>query len=246
MTIRVVLFDLDDTLFQHREAVDDAVRATLAALERTTGATDVEEQARWRDLEEHHYNRYLDGELDYQGQRRARVHAFLEPYGTRLDDAAADAWFEAWVARYRTSFRLHEDAVPCLDALERAVPGVRFGVITNGDLAFQTAKLEALGIAARMDHVVTSGELGVAKPDRRIFAEAVRRFGVRPGEAAYVGDRLRTDAIGAAAAGLQGIWLDRARHSAPPAEAAEARSLGVVVLHGLDGLPAVLTCEEAA
>jgi putative hydrolase of the HAD superfamily len=246
MTIQVVLFDLDDTLFQHREAVGDAVLATLATLERTTGATDAEEQARWRDLEEHHYMRYLDGELDYQGQRRARVRAFLEPYGTRLDDPAADAWFEAWVAHYRSSFRLHEDAVPCLDALERAVPGVRFGVITNGDLAFQTAKLDALGIAARMDHVVTSGELGVAKPDRRIFAEAVGRFGVRPSEAAYVGDRLRTDAIGAAAAGLQGIWLDRTRHPAPPAEAAEARSLGVAVLHGLDGLPAVLTCEEAA
>jgi putative hydrolase of the HAD superfamily len=244
---RVVLFDLDDCLFAHREAVDDAVLATLAAMERDEDAPPAaEEQARWRELEEHHYHRYLSGELDYQGQRRARVRAFLEPYGAEVGDSTAEAWFEQWVQRYRAAFRLHHDALPCLDALERAVRGVRFGVITNGDLAFQTAKLEALGIEQRFAHVITSGELGVAKPDPRIFAAAAERFGVAPEDCAYVGDRLRTDAIGAASACMLGVWLDRGVVVADPADVAEARRLGVPTISGLAELPGLLTRTEAA
>jgi putative hydrolase of the HAD superfamily len=241
VSIGAVLFDLDDTLFQHREAVDDAVIATLEAMERAGDAPAVaEEQARWRELEEHHYNRYLAGELDYREQRRERVRAFLAPYGATLEDAAAEAWFEEWVQRYRSAFRLHDDAQPCLDALEQRIPGVRFGIITNGDLAFQTAKLEALGIEQRFAHLITSGELGVAKPDPRIFEIAAERFGLRPEECVYIGDRLGTDAIGAAKAGMTGVWLDRGRVAAQPADVAEARRLGVPVLNGLGELPGLL------
>ncbi len=240
-SIGVVLFDLDDTLFAHREAVDDAVIATLEAMERAGDPPAVaEEQARWRELEEHHYDRYLSGELDYRGQRRERVRAFLAPYGTAVEDDAAEAWFEEWVQRYRSAFRLHEDALPCLDALEQRIPGVRFGIITNGDLAFQTAKLEALGIEQRFAHLITSGELGVAKPDPRIFEVAAERFGVGTADCVYVGDRLRTDAIGATLAGLRGVWLDRGHVAAEPADLAEARRLGVPVLSGLGDLPGLL------
>jgi putative hydrolase of the HAD superfamily len=239
--IRVVLFDLDDTLFAHREAVDDAVIATLEAMERRDDASFVaEEQARWRELEEHHYSRYLAGELDYQGQRRARVRDFLADYGRSIEDAAAEAWFERWVQRYRAAFRLHADALPCLDALQQVLPDVRFGVITNGDLAFQTAKLEALGVEQRFAHVVTSGELGIAKPDPGIFQAAAERFGVGPDACAYVGDRIRTDAIGAATAGMTGVWLDRGTVEAAPGDLAEVRRLGVPVISGLGELPDLL------
>lgn len=247
MSHPVVLFDLDDTLFAHREAVDAGVLATLATMERDQAApAEAEELARWRELEEEHYHRYLSGELDYQGQRRARVHAFLAPYDVHLEDREAEAWFERYSERYRAAFRLHDDALPCLDALERAIPGVRFGIITNGDLAFQTAKLEALGIEQRFAHLITSGELGVAKPDARIFATAAERFGAQPAECAYVGDRLRTDAIGASRSGMTGVWLDRGLVAAEPADLAEARALGVHRISDLGALPGLLSTTEAA
>jgi putative hydrolase of the HAD superfamily len=72
MVISVVLFDLDDTLFAHRQAV----AAGIVAHTRTLGGTarDAEpEIARWHALEEQHYHRYLTGELDFFGQRRART-----------------------------------------------------------------------------------------------------------------------------------------------------------------------------
>lgn len=247
-SVAVVLFDLDDTLFAHREAVDDGVLATLTTMERDGSAPpEAEELARWRELEEHHYARYLSGELDYLGQRRARVRAFLAPYGVELHDRAAEAWFEQYSQRYRSAFRLHDDALPCLDVLEQRIPGVRFGIITNGDLAFQTAKLEALGIEQRFAHLITSGELGVAKPDARIFEVAAERFRVRIDECVHVGDRLRTDAIGATRTGMTGVWLDRGTVPADPADVAEAQHLGVPSISGLAELPGLLleTTEAA-
>ena len=66
-----------------------------------------------------------------------------------------------------------------------------------------------MGLDKRLEHVIASGSVGFAKPDARIFAHACELFDVAASQAVYVGDRLETDAVGAAAAGLTGLWLDR-------------------------------------
>ena len=239
----LVLFDLDDTLFAHREAVDAAAATTLRTLDAHLDTAAVSaEVARWTELEEHHYHRYLSGELDYLGQRRARARDFVAPYGIDLSaDAVAESWFIDYLQGYRDAWVLHDDAIPALDALAREIPGVRFGMITNGDLDFQMAKLDALALTARIEHVIASGEVGVTKPDARIFAIALNRFDVRATDAVYVGDRLRTDAIGAALAGMTGIWLNRRDVIPSDADAAEADALGVQIIHGLGELTPLLT-----
>lgn len=235
--IRVVLFDLDDTLFAHRRSVELAIATHRTALGLPTGDDDAE-HARWVELEERHYHRYLMGELDFLGQRRARARDFVAPFGHALDDAAADAWWDAYLLEYERSWALHDDVGGCLDALEGR--GIRVGLITNGDLAFQSGKVHALGLVDRVEHLVASGDVGVAKPDARIFQHACRLFGVAPADAVYVGDRLHTDAIGAAGAGLAGVWLDRA--GAADDDALEAASAaGVRVIRSLDALPALLS-----
>lgn len=230
--ISVVLFDLDDTLFAHRQAVD----AGIVAHARTLGgvAPDAEpEISRWRALEEQHYHRYLAGELDFLGQRRARVRGFVEPYGISLaDDPAADAWYDGYFAEYERAWKLHDDTLPCLDALA----GSRLGLITNGELSFQARKIEAMGIADRFEHIVASGSLGFVKPDPRIFAHACEEFGVSAQEALYIGDRLETDAVGAATAGLSGVWLDRGG-AASAGQLRAAAASGVRVITTLAELP---------
>lgn len=236
--ISVVLFDLDDTLFAHRRAVEVGVVAHLRTIGLLSPHTDAAaEAARWSALEEEHYTRYLHGELDYLGQRRARATDFLAPYGVEFDtDAAAEEWFETYLHEYRAAWTLHEDALPALRSLSR----FRLGIITNGVTHFQKPKLDALGITRFFDHVITSGDFGAAKPHPSIFLHACAVFGVEPAEAAYVGDRLHTDAIGAVGAGLTGVWLNR---NAPdePAAMAEASDAGVLVISTLDELSPRLT-----
>jgi putative hydrolase of the HAD superfamily len=241
MNLSVVMFDLDDTLFAHAASVRAGVLAHRTAHGGKLAAADEQlEWERWHALEEEHYPRFLDGELGFHEQRRVRVRAFVEPYGIDLsDDATADAWFAAYFDRYREAWHLHDDAIPCLDALAEALPGVRFGIITNAEFEGQREKLQTLDALHRFEHVIASGEVGVAKPHSRIFEVAVATFGVTPAQAAYVGDRLETDALGAAGAGLTGVWVDRAG-LATAEELERAAAAGVFVVRGLDELVGVL------
>ncbi|TFD23085.1 HAD family hydrolase [Cryobacterium sp. TMS1-13-1] len=245
---QVVLFDLDDTLFEHRGAVAagillylDRIGGVFATGDRTA-ATSL-----WNALEEEHYHSYLSGALDFAGQRRARARDFAASFHISLTDDEADSWFDAYFLSYRSSWRLHDDALPCLDALANVLPGVRFGLITNGDPVFQGEKIRRVGLTERCEHVITSGALGVAKPDARIFQHACALFDVPVEAAVYVGDRLQTDAVGAAAAGLTGVWLDRAGASAAPvapADKIDASHRGILRIETLAELPRALSGQS--
>lgn len=253
--IEVVLFDLDDTLMAHTRAVDEAIALAQATAGGAFAADDpLAVQRRWAELEEVHYSRYLTGELTYLGQRVWRARDLLATYGIEVDDAEALAWFDRYLVGYRDAWRLFDDVLPALDALTR----VRVGIITNGDLAFQTDKLERIALWDRLDltavradgsiddparqgRVIASGELGVTKPDVRIFHAAARAFEVAPALCAYVGDRVRTDAVGAHDAGMLGIWLDRGRDRNPMTDHAEGDApADVPSIHSLSELPALL------
>lgn len=163
MTLRLVLLDLDDTLVDHRGAVADGITAHLAARGHLDASADGERDravALWVALEEEHYHRYLSGELDYQGQRRARVRGFLAAWGSAdaadladslaEDDAATDAWFGGYLAGYEASWCALPGAVEALDEIARRHPGVRFGVVTNGERSQQEPKIAAAGLTARL------------------------------------------------------------------------------------------------
>ena len=205
--MRLALFDLDDTLLDHRGAVSRGILRHVDTLDGFVVDDRERSVALWHELEDRHYHRYLAGELSFAGQRRARAIDFGSAHGVPLADAEADAWFDTYFESYRGAWTLFDDALPCLDRLTDA--GWRLGVITNGELDYQRVKLERTGLIDRFEHVVASGALGVAKPDPRIFGHACDLFGVDPADALYVGDRLLTDAVGAASAGLTGVWLNR-------------------------------------
>jgi putative hydrolase of the HAD superfamily len=237
----LVLFDLDDTLFAHREAVDAGIVAYAQSLGGQYLATEPSAAAElWHNLEEQHYHRYLAGEVGFEDQRRARAAEYAAQHGQTLGPEAAGGWFEGYFEHYVASWALHPDSLPCLDALIRRIPGVRLGLITNGELDFQLRKVEKVKLGARVEHVVASGELGYTKPDPRIFRHACSLFGVEPEHAVYVGDRFATDALGAANAGLTGVWIDRRGRGLSRDEQAQARAAEVIRIRSLDELPAAI------
>jgi len=232
----VVLFDLDDTLMAHREAVSEGIVRYMR--ERAYDGDERAAARRWHELEEEHYTAYLGGRLSFEDQRRARAAAFAREFGDELDDPAASEWFAEYFRHYRDSWVLHDDVLPALDTLAVSLPRVRFGIVTNGELEYQMAKIVRLALDGRVEHVVASAEVGIAKPEPGIFLHALERFArTAPfSAAAYVGDRLRTDAVGAARAGLVGVWLNRHAVRPPADEAAEAIEAGVLEIRGLDEL----------
>ena len=103
-------------------------------------------------------------------------------------------------------FAPFEDTVPSLEALRAR--GYRLGVITNlrADLA---PLIRRAGLADMLDFSVTSAQAGKEKPHPPIFQEALKRAAVPPDEVLHIGDQIRSDVVGARAAGMRAALLDR-------------------------------------
>ena len=85
--------------------------------------------------------------------------------------------------------------------------GYKLGIITNGSVEAQKAKLLESGLLARVDEALISEEEQLRKPDQRIFALAAERLGVTTAECVFVGDNPETDIGGAYNAGMKTVWF---------------------------------------
>jgi len=211
-----VFFDIDDTLVDH----STALRAAVIALHRSLGpGIKLQEfQAKWQAAHALHYSRFLKGEISYTESARARVRDVISD---GLSDEAADALFAKYLTDYESGWTLFPDVLPCLAQLR----AVSLGVISNGPAVEQKRKLSRLRIANYFQWVSVSEEIGIAKPDARIFQVACERAGVAPQEALYVGDQYELDACAALSAGLKSVWLNRRAAGRPGGDGQSIKSL---------------------
>lgn len=201
---RAVLFDLDDTLVDHRGAALRGLRVWLAGL----GLDDLLEDhvERWFALEALHYERCQRGEISFVEQRRARIRGFL-PEWDLADDDLADDTFAGFLACYRAAWSAFDDAAATLELVLAA--GLPVAILTNGDQRIQEEKVRRTGLATHGVPVFASSALPAAKPDPRAFHAACRSLGVAPETTLMVGDSVRHDIGGALGAGLAAVLVDR-------------------------------------
>jgi FMN phosphatase YigB (HAD superfamily) len=159
-----------------------------------------------------HFTTHLDLEGDWAGAWRHYLDAYIDacavPADLRdevhqhLDSEFADA--ALWVQPI-------PGAKEGLEAL--AATGVKLGIVSNADglIAQRLLELEILqvgpGLGVEVACVIDSGEVGVMKPDPRIFAIALDAMGVEPDRAWYIGDMPGFDVVGARRAGLRPFVL---------------------------------------
>lgn len=189
MLIRAVLLDLDDTLYAQDEWLSGAWREVAkaaaglsvdpAALESALVAVCAEGSGR---------GRIIDRAL-------ARIGASGAPVAPLLDA------FRSYAPR---SLTLYAGAREALSSLRRELP---IGLVTDGDVGIQRAKLRALGLSEAFDVVVLSDAIGRQwrKPHPAPFDAALATLDVAAEDAVYIGDRPDTDVAGAAAAGMRAI-----------------------------------------
>lgn len=82
-------------------------------------------------------------------------------------------------------------------------------LITNGPADMQRAAVAKVGIASYFKTVVVSADadVGVRKPNPKIFQIACERLGVEPKNVLMIGDNLEADVCGAEAFGMQALWV---------------------------------------
>ncbi|MEV6114237.1 HAD family hydrolase [Streptomyces sp. NPDC052109] len=233
MSIRAVVWDVDDTLFDYTSADREGMRAHLVAEGLLDGYTSAGQAlARWREITDLQWARFSAGEATFEGQRRDRVRIFL---GAELTDEEADAWFRRYLGHYEAAWSVFPDVLPALEALSASH---RHAVLSNSSIAVQEHKLRTLGLLDRFEAVLCAAELGVSKPEAGAFLAACEALGLPPHEVAYVGDHPEIDGRGAAEAGLLSVWIDRGT--------ASVRAVGEVVAHRiatLAELPALVRAD---
>jgi putative hydrolase of the HAD superfamily len=216
--IEAVLFDLDDTLLDGTAAAESGLRALLARCPAVSWEAAV---VAWDEAFAEHFPPYLRGEVTMAQSRAARIRAWAARLGIPVGAGSEPDWFGWYLAGYEAGWAGFGDVAGCLGALS----GLRLGVITNGDGEQQRAKLAALGLDGRFEAVIVSGEAGFAKPDARIFELAAASVGVPVERCLLVGDNRAGDAVGAQAAGMAGVWLNRRAEAAPDDEVPQIASL---------------------
>jgi putative hydrolase of the HAD superfamily len=198
--LRGVLFDLDDTLIDHRGAVAGALRAWMPDL--PAGGL-----ALWNAAQERHLVAWRERRITFAEQRRRRLRDFLPAVGIPFDDADLDEIFEGYLREYEAAWAVFPDVAETLAAV--ADGGLVTAVLTNGTTEQQHHKLEKVGLAGRVGPVFTVEDLGVAKPDPAAFRLACARWGLDPATVLSVGDRHDLDVVPARLAGLRAVHLDR-------------------------------------
>jgi putative hydrolase of the HAD superfamily len=217
----LVIFDLDNTLID-REA------AFLRWAEQfVTGRGLGVEEVQW----------LVDADGDGFVPRAQFVSAVRERYGL---DVSPDVLLSSYRKEIVGLVEVDPRVPVALDRLRD--DGWAVAIATNGSTRQQSAKIRKTGLDAHVDAIAISEEVGVAKPDRRIFHAAAQRSGCRLEEGGWmVGDCPARDVAGGRQVGLRTIWLHRGRawDSATPAPEAVVGhvSESVAVLTGQPTVP---------
>jgi putative hydrolase of the HAD superfamily len=241
--VRAVLFDLDNTLLLEDESTERALRETAAAICASSGAGIEVLVAAAREAAEEIFSESsvfayaeamgiwwgeaLWGEFlgDTPGLRAVR--GFVPDFRRRVwGQALAAAGFadddlvEAAVSTFRSARRTTQLIDPDAEAVVRdLVRDHRLALVTNGAPDVQREKLSHTTLAPLFEVVTISAEIGIGKPDPRIFEAALVALDVAPEDAVMVGDSRTRDVAGAHAAGLRAIWMDRGSRVKVPAPA---------------------------
>jgi putative hydrolase of the HAD superfamily len=223
VTVRAVLCDLDDTLFDHTHASRCAVNELHRSQPGFSCWSGDEFTRRHREMLETLHHEVLAGRLSISSARLERFKRLLSAANVAEPDRIAQECARTYRRAYETSWQSVPGAGSLLWALKAR--GFRTAVVTNNLASEQRSKLAVCGLTGHVDALVTSEEVGVQKPDPRIFQVALDRLGVTAGEAVMVGDAWATDVEGARAAGVRPIWLNRFGVRSPDAAVEEIRSL---------------------
>ena len=203
MTIRAVLFDLDNTL-THRDQSILAYSQHLAnAYQQQLQQAEISQiQSIIRRIDN---GGYPKKELLTHPSIAASVAYALQQELTwnSLPD------FEELTQFWFQQFGLSAVAMPGANHLlaELKQQGYKLAVVSNGGHATRLTILQGLGFSHYFDEIISSELVGISKPNPEIFLHTSRQLNIVPENCLFIGDHPVNDIQGATQAGMQALWL---------------------------------------
>jgi len=148
---------------------------------------------------------YRHGRVEKETLRKLRFLLTLKSVKVK-DDELAKTLDRRYIADSPTKTTLMPNAIEVMEYLRKC--GYRMLIITNGFNEVQWIKIKACGLEQYFDLMLTSENVGHQKPDVRIFQQALKEAGCKPGRALMVGDDFEVDIVGARDAGIDQVFFN--------------------------------------
>lgn len=209
MTPKWLFFDLDDTLFDFSSASLISLRRLWDESPSIRARFDIEDAF----IDEYHIHNKRMWQLHESGRISAE---FLKQERFRLTIVPEREDEETRIAMRRLNDRYLWHLGGCNAPVEGAKELLgelsrkhMIGILTNGFREAQYRKLRSTGLDRYIQRMVISDEIGIQKPDPRIFRYAERETGASPENSIMIGDNPDNDIRGAINAGWRALYLDR-------------------------------------
>lgn len=203
---RAVLFDMDDTIFDHTRTCEIALTSLWKEVPELSRRPLPAILAQYAELLNTVYSPLASDLKEHDRSRAERFRRLFEFAGTPISIETATRHSDEYRSRYQAA---RVEVPGAGDLLTELHGRVTVGIVSNNHQDEQLDKLRALGLEDRIDFVVTSQLVGAAKPDPRIFQQALLAARCSAEEAVMVGDTWSTDIVGARSVGMPAVWFDR-------------------------------------
>lgn len=198
--MKFLLFDLDETIFDFKQAEAAAVKKTLGQL--SLPATD-EVAQRYSVINKSQWERLERGEITREQVLVGRFGMLFEELEVSADPARAREIYEGYLSQG------HYFVPGAEELLEELYGRYQMYLVSNGTAKVQEGRLKSAGISRYFQEIFISQEVGYNKPDVRFFEYCFGRIpGFRREEAMMIGDSLTSDMQGGRNGGIATCWFN--------------------------------------
>lgn len=235
LKLKVAIFDIDDTLFDFTGCHAIAIQHVAEYVEKTFGIPADE-------LKEGYKAELKRQLLEYPEivNCHSRTVRFLRiaERDSRLPIGVATELSDMYWHTLISNAVPYSGLVELIDSLK--AKGIKIGICTDMTVDWQIKKLVKLGLADKLDFVVSSEEASVEKPGRKIFEVCLEKAGgCSPSEAIMFGDNYKKDIVGAVGIGMHAVWNN------PNSRVEEKPLPGVIEISSYEGIENVFQIEKA-
>ncbi|GAF23067.1 2-haloalkanoic acid dehalogenase [Bacillus sp. JCM 19047] len=205
--IQLILFDLDNTLYDFNEKWNKGTYITFNNSKLTKGLKYEEFITQYRANDLHYWNLHHKGQIGLDDVRRFRLIDTLSYFERNVTLEQADQYFNQFIREVFNLIKPDSKVNSFLLDLNRRY---KIGLITNGKVSEQRSKISKLDIDKIIPYedIFISDAIGHAKPHPQIFLSALAHFNTNPEKTIYVGDSWENDVIGSEAVGINPIWIN--------------------------------------